>query len=172
MLVIALIAILMFLPALTHWFDRGQNSQELAAFTGRTAVWSALVHAPRTEPQILFGFGLSNNSFGGLPIDNSWFAVYQDQGLVGDVLTGLILLCLLITAALRPRGPARALALFLLVYCLIASFTETGLGQASTYLLDLTIAASLLAPTGPSALLHPARTDEDPGHAPSASLNG
>ena len=54
-LVIALIAILMFLPALTHWFDRGQNSQELAAFTGRTAVWSALVHAPRTEPQISSG---------------------------------------------------------------------------------------------------------------------
>jgi energy-coupling factor transporter transmembrane protein EcfT len=163
-LMIALIGLLMFLPALTTWFDRGQNTQELTAFTGRTAVWSALVHAPRSEPEILFGFGLSNNSFGGLPIDNSWLAVYQDQGLVGDVLSGLIVLCLLITVAFTPRGPARALALFLLVYCLIASFTETGLGQASTYLLDLTIAASLLAPMAPmtpSALLGRAEIRED-----------
>jgi len=152
-LAIALIGILMFLPALTTWFDRGQSTQELNAFTGRTAVWSALVHAPRSEPQILLGFGLSNNSFNGLPIDNSWFAVYEDQGLVGDVLCGLIMLCLLVAAAFKPRGPARAMALFLLVYCLIASFTETGLGGASTYLLDLTITASLLAPMPPPSLM-------------------
>ncbi|MGP8149126.1 MAG: O-antigen ligase family protein [Acidimicrobiales bacterium] len=152
-LLVALIGILMFLPALTTWFDRGQSTQEFTAFTGRTAVWSALVHAPRSEPEILFGFGLSNNSFNGLPIDNSWLALYQDQGLVGDVLCGLIVLVLLVTAAFRPRGPARALALFLLVYCLIASFTETGLGGASSYLLELTVAASLLAPTTPQALL-------------------
>jgi hypothetical protein len=152
-LIVTLIGILMFLPALTTWFDRGQNTQELTAFTGRTAVWSALVQAPRSEPQILFGFGLSNNSFDGLAIDNSWLAVYQDQGLVGDVICGLIVLVLLVSVAFRPRGPARALALFLLVYCLIASFTETGLGGASSYLLDLTIAASLLAPLTPQALL-------------------
>jgi hypothetical protein len=36
------------------------------------------------------------------------------------------------------------LALFLILYCLFASFTETGMGEASTYLLDLTVAASLL----------------------------
>lgn len=152
-LLVALIGIVMFLPALTTWFVRGQNTHELTAFTGRTAVWSALVHAPRSEPEILFGFGLSNNSFDGLPIDNSWLALYQDQGLVGDVLCGLIVLSLLVMVAFRPRGPARALALFLLVYCLIASFTETGLGEASSYLLDLTIAASLLAPMTPQALL-------------------
>jgi hypothetical protein len=35
---------------------------------------------------------------------------------------------------------------------LIASFTETGLGQASTYMLDLTIAASLLVPAAPALL--------------------
>ncbi len=152
-LVVALIGTVMFLPALSTWFYRGQNTQELTAFTGRTAVWSALVHAPRSEPEILLGFGLSNNSFDGRPIDNSWLAVYQDQGLVGDVLCGLIVLVLLVTVAFRPRSPARALALFLLVYCLIASFTETGLGGASSYLLDLTIAASLLAPMAPEALL-------------------
>ena len=30
-------------------------------------------------------------------------------------------------------------------YCLVASITETGLGDASPYLLELTVAASLLA---------------------------
>jgi hypothetical protein len=63
------------------------------------------------------------------------------------------MLCLLVAAAFKPRGPARAMALFLLVYCLIASFTETGLGGASTYLLDLTITASLLAPMPPPSLM-------------------
>jgi len=34
--------------------------------------------------------------------------------------------------------------LFLIVYCVIASYTEAGLGDASPYLLNLTIAAVLL----------------------------
>ena len=41
------------------------------------------------------------------------------------------------------RGEA-PLALFLATYCLVASFTETGFSDASTYLLELTLAASLL----------------------------
>jgi len=40
----------------------------------------------------------------------------------------------------------RALALFLVTYCLVASFTEVGFTDASTYLLDMTVAASLLVP--------------------------
>jgi hypothetical protein len=58
-------------------------------------------------------------------------------------------LLLLLTAILRARGPTRALALFLIVYCLIAGITESGLGGPSPYLLDLSVAASLL--TFPSA---------------------
>jgi hypothetical protein len=44
------------------------------------------------------------------------------------------------------RGPRRAVGLFLVVYCLIASITETGLGNPSPYILDLTAALALLAP--------------------------
>jgi hypothetical protein len=157
----ALIGVATFLPALSHWFTRGQTSQELTSLTGRTVEWSLVVNQPRTEAQVLFGHGLSNNGIQGLPIDNSWLAVYQDQGLVGDVLCGLIMLALLVAAATRPRGPARALALYLLVYCLLASLTETGLGGASAYLLDLTVAASLLAPAPP-----PAFADRVGGSAP------
>ena len=43
------------------------------------------------------------------------------------------------------RGLRRAVALFLITYCLVASITETGLGDASPYLLELVVAASLLA---------------------------
>ena len=62
------------------------------------------------------------------------------------VLEGAMFLVLILTALLRPRGPTWALALFLIVYCLLASFTESGMGEASSYLLDLTVAASLLVP--------------------------
>jgi O-Antigen ligase len=140
------------LPALTHWFSRGQSSQEFSQLTGRTVVWGELVNAPRPIDNIIFGQGLSNDSFNGLSIDDSWLSVYLDQGLVGDVLVALIMVSLIIIAAFRPRGPDKAVALFLLVYCLIASLTETGLGQASTYLLDLTIAASLMVPRAPKLL--------------------
>ena len=85
----------------------------------------------------------------GLPIDSSWLSIYQDQGIVGEVLVGAIFMLLLLTALCRARGPTRALALFLIVYCLIAGISESGLGGASPYLLDLTVAASLV--TLPSA---------------------
>jgi hypothetical protein len=149
---VLLLSGVVLLPALTHWFSRGQSTQEFTQLTGRTVVWEELVSTPRPEDNIIFGNGLSNNSFNGLPIDNSWLSIYLDQGLLGDILCGLIMLSLLLIAALRPRGPARAVALFLLVYCLIASFTETGLGAASTYMLDLTIAASLLIGPAPDLL--------------------
>jgi hypothetical protein len=151
-LIVLLLSGVVLLPALTHWFGRGQSSQEFTQLTGRTVVWQELLNSPRPVDNMIFGFGLSNNSFAGLPIDDSWLAIYQDQGIFGDVLCALIMLSLLLIAAFRPRGPTRAMALFLLVYCLIASFTETGLGQASTYMLDLTIAASLLVPAAPALL--------------------
>jgi len=136
-----------FAPAVSTWFTRGESTTELTDLTGRTIVWSELVNAPRDKAQMIFGFGLSNGGFDGLPIDNSWLATYQDQGLLGDVIDGLMLASLLTVAAFRPRSPARAIALFILSYCLIASFTETGLGEASPYMLDLAVAASLLAPS-------------------------
>ncbi|MFZ0173499.1 MAG: O-antigen ligase family protein [Acidimicrobiales bacterium] len=151
--VIVLIGALIFLPALSSWFGRGENTQELTTLTGRTVVWSLVVNAPRPRPEVFFGYGLSNDSFDGLSIDNSWVSVYQDEGLFGDVVCGLIVLCLLLAAAFRPRSPARAIALFLIVYCLISSFTETGLGEASPFMLDLAVAAALLAPRPPPALL-------------------
>jgi O-antigen ligase len=143
-------------PLLTHWFARGQSGRQLQNLTGRTDAWSAVLATPRPTTNVLFGNGSndsvtnsSNPAMNGLPIDSSWISIYQDQGIVGEVLVGAIFMLLLLTALCRARGPTRALALFLIVYCLIAGISESGLGGASPYLLDLTVAASLV--TFPSA---------------------
>jgi O-antigen ligase len=143
-------------PFLTHWLARGENTHQLQDLTGRTKAWSAVLAVHRPATNVIFGSGLSNDAVNastspedGLPIDSSWLSIYQDQGIVGDVLVGAIFLLLLLTAIYRARGPTRALALFLIFYCLIAGITESGLGGASPYLLDLAVAASLM--TFPSA---------------------
>ena len=41
-----------------------------------------------------------------------------------------------------------ALALFLITYCLVGSFTEVGITNVTPYLLELALAASLLVTTG------------------------
>lgn len=125
---------------------RGENAQQLTSFTGRTDVWHAILSEPRNAFQKLFGFGLSNLSFNGLSIDSNWVGSYFDIGLVGAILTGVLLLFVLVNAYFQPLGPPRALALFLVTYCLISSFTETGLSAPSLYMIELTLAASLLVP--------------------------
>jgi hypothetical protein len=129
--------------AIQTWFRRGQ--EDLTELTGREKVWDALIAAPRTLSQEIFGIGLTNKSFNGLPIDSSWLAVYHEQGYLGLVLVGAYLLTMFAVIALRPPSFTRAIALFLVVYCVVASYTEAGLGDASPYLLNLTIAAVLLA---------------------------
>src|SRR6185312_13923337 len=118
----------------------------LGNLNGRTNAWSAVVAQPRTEVNAILGYGLSYDGINGIPIDSSWLATYQDQGLVGDVLQGLVLISLLIMALISPRGPGRAVALFVIVYCAVESFTQTGLGQPSPDYLDLAVAMSLIMP--------------------------
>lgn len=130
----------------TSWLSRGESSQQLTSLTGRTVVWNAVVGAPRDELQRIFGFGLSNLSFNGLPIDSNWLGAYLDLGLAGVVICATMLLFPLVAAYFQPRGVERALGLFLVTYCLFSSFTETGLSSPTMYLLDLTLAASLLVP--------------------------
>lgn len=142
--VVATIAILTLSGVITSWLARGQGTSQLTDLTGRTVVWTQLLSFPRNKFQMIFGFGLSNDSFNGLSIDSNWLASYQTQGLYGVVICVMMLLFLLVTAYFTPRGVQRALALFLVTYCLVASFTEVGFTDASMYLLELTLAASLL----------------------------
>ncbi|MFE7282939.1 O-antigen ligase domain-containing protein [Streptomyces noursei] len=130
---------------LEAWFLRGQSQENFSSLTGRAKVWDALLAAPRSTSEQLFGVGLGDKSFGGLPIDNSWLAVYNEQGLIGIALVAALLLVLGGVALLRPPSLPRACAIFLISYCAIASYTEAGLGDASPYLLHLALAAALLA---------------------------
>lgn len=141
-----------FAPQIVSWLSRGQTIEDAAQLTGRTKVWSDVFATPRPAMESLFGSGLSNKSFDGLAIDSNWVASYLDQGWFGVVLQAAMLLLLLAMVATHVRGPRRAVALFLVVYGVISSITETGIGDASPYILDLVVAASLLSsrPTEPS----------------------
>lgn len=147
------LALLVLAPTLSEWFTRGQTSEQLSGLSGRKQVWSQLVEEPRPELTQWLGAGLTDKSFGGQSIDNSWLAVYQDQGLVGVVLVAAVLLSLLVSASMRPPGPRRALAVYIVIYSVVHSYTEVGLGDVSTYLLDLIVAASVLTYTGGTARL-------------------
>jgi hypothetical protein len=132
--------------AITSYLTRGQSTQQLNNLTGRTSFWGPLLSFPRNLYQEIFGFGLSNGLFDGHPVDSNWLLSYQDQGIFGDVICGLILIYLLVTSFAMSRRLERSLAVFCVVYCLVASFTEDGFTNASPYTLDLVVAASLLVP--------------------------
>ncbi|MFD5858827.1 O-antigen ligase domain-containing protein [Streptomyces chartreusis] len=143
--VCATVAAVGFASVLQAWFLRGQSKENFSSLTGRAKVWDALLAEPRSTGETLFGMGLGDKSFGGLPIDNSWLAVYQEQGLIGVCLVAAVIIVLGGIALLRPPSLERACAIFLISYCALASYTEAGLGDASPYLLHLALAASLLA---------------------------
>jgi hypothetical protein len=143
---VATVGVLGFSAAITTWLARGQSAQGLSNLTGRTEVWGPLLAFPRDKFQEIFGFGISNASFNGFPIDSNWLSSYEQLGLFGVVICVIILIFLLVTGYFQPRGVRRALALFLIAYCLVASFTEDGFTDVSPYLLDITLAASLLVP--------------------------
>jgi hypothetical protein len=134
-----------FAPLIVNWLYRGQTVEDATQLTGRTKVWTALLGLERPWLGEVFGSGLSNKSFNGLSIDSNWLAVYLDQGWFGVFIDAMLLLVLIVLALTHPDGIRRAVALFLVAYCLVASITETGLGDASPYLLELVIAASLLS---------------------------
>jgi hypothetical protein len=145
-LVAVIVIATLFAPQISNWAARGQSAEEATQLTGRTKVWSDVFATSRPWLNELFGSGLSNKSFNGLAIDSNWVATYLDLGWFGMILQATFLLLLLLMAVSHVRGPRRAIALFLTVYCIVASITETGLGDASPYLLNLVVAASLLVP--------------------------
>lgn len=134
-----------FASELLSWFLRGQSSQEAAGLTGRTTVWAAVLAQPRPRLEELFGSGMSNLSFRGLAIDSNWVGTYLDLGLFGILVEVVILVALLVAALTRHSGPGSAVAIFLVVYCVLSSTTETGMSGPSAYLLDLAVASSVLA---------------------------
>jgi hypothetical protein len=145
----ALIVGAAFSGLVTRWMTRGQDFTQLTEFTGRLLVWRALVSQPRDRFHEIFGFGLSNGSFNGLPIDSNWLSSYQQQGLFGVAACAVIAIVTCLRGALCRIAAPRAIALFLITYCVAASFTEDGFATPTAYLLDLIVAASVLVPPPP-----------------------
>ena len=143
---IVTIGIITVSGVVTTWLARGESAKGLTSLTGRTSFWALVLDEPRTKFEEIFGFGLSNASVKGLPIDSNWLSSYQQEGLFGVAVCVMILAWLFVAAFFQPRGIRRALALFLITYVLMASFTEDAFTNASTYLLHLAVAASLLVP--------------------------
>lgn len=141
--VIVSLAVMTAAGIVTTWLARGQGVHGLTTLTGRTSFWALVLNTPRTKFQEIFGFGLSNASVDGLPIDSNWLASYMQEGLFGVTVCALIVVFLFVAAFFQPPGVRRALVLFILTYCLIASFTEDAFTDVSTYLLHLTVAATL-----------------------------
>jgi hypothetical protein len=137
---------LLFAPVVMQWLLRGQSQEEVSSLTGRSVVWNEIFALRRPVLETVFGAGMSNQSFDGLPIDSNWVAAYLDEGYFGIAVQLGLLLSVLVTAAFRRRSPARALALFLATYCFASSFTEIALSTPTVYLLDVAVAASLVMP--------------------------
>ncbi len=135
-------------PLIVQWLQRGESSQELANLTGRQVVWGILLSQPRSFGDRLLGTGLSDKAFGGLSIDSTWLSVYWEQGLIGVALVAAIFVGLVLAIVCARPSPGRALAVFLVSYLLLASYTEVGVGDASTYLLLAFLAAALVDHTG------------------------
>ncbi len=159
------VSALMFGPAVQAWFLRGQDQSQISTLTGRTKAWAKVYSFPRDVYSRLFGVGLTDKSIEGLPIDSGYLSVYHEQGRVGVAIMTLIFVVYLARILSRRPSAARAMALFLVVYVLIASYTETGIGDMSGYVLHLVMAMVLvvvpvvtpadepapLGPAGPSA---------------------
>jgi hypothetical protein len=146
------LVVIAFSSVLTTWLTRGENTEELSNLTGRTNVWTNVVSDPRDIYQMIFGYGLSNKGQNGLPIDSSWLAGYYDLGYLGVAIIAAFLLFVLVNGFFQPQSERRALALFLVSYLMVISYTETGLSDASMYLFELALAASLLIPAAPEGV--------------------
>lgn len=161
-----------FSPFIVSWLARGQSSTDLSQLTGRTKVWAAVAARQKSWTQDLFGTGLSNKSYNGAAIDSTWVSAHLELGRLGVAIIISFLLVIFLAAVTRPAGPRRAVALFLLAYCITASFTETALGDSSPYLLELAVASALLASPQVSLRRRSGAESTVAGHAADASPSG
>jgi hypothetical protein len=142
--VIVSVAVIAAAGFIATWLYRGQAASTITTLTGRTNFWALVLNEPRNVFQEIFGYGLTNATVDGLPIDSNWLSSYQQQGIFGVCVCALMLVFLLIAAFFQESGQCRAIILFIATYCLMASFTEDAFEAPSMYLLHLFIAASLL----------------------------
>jgi hypothetical protein len=123
-------------PGLPRWFGIGLGQKKLDGLPFVDG-WPASYRLPEKFPQ--------NTRPGGFPVDSGWLASYREQGYLGvGLIAGMLLATIVGALRLRP-GPARAVAFFLAMVVAVSTITETGVSDASPYLLHMTFAGLLVA---------------------------
>jgi O-antigen ligase len=151
------VAALLFGPAVQSWFLRGQDESQLTTLTGRTKAWAKVYAFPRDVYSQWFGIGLTDKSIEGISIDSGYLSIYHEQGRIGIAVIVVVFVAYLARILARRPSMPRAIALFLVVYVLIASYTETGIGDMSSYVLHLVLAMVMVVmPIAPRADAAPA----------------
>jgi hypothetical protein len=148
-LLLVLLAIPLVAP-IQAWAVRGQDTEALSTFTGRTRAWSAVVEQQASWRTVVLGHGLGNKAIllrrgegdiDVMAIDNGWLTLFWETGLLG---VGLVLSAVVAAVAGVLRAPTpyvRAATGFLVTYVAIASFTETGLSDLSSQTCHILVAA-------------------------------
>jgi hypothetical protein len=138
--------VLVMEPAVQAFLTRGQNDELFSTLTGRTLAWAQVDTFPRTGFQELFGIGYGDKSINGLPIDNGYLAAYHEAGKLGLVVVCIAMAVILLRAFSYPKAANRALSIYLLTFVAVASYTETGIGDMSAYVMHVLLAGILLTP--------------------------
>jgi len=150
----ALALALPFLPRISDWILRGQDSQQFQNLSGRTAAWDFILSQPY-DPQLFWlGHGLGEKKvllrrgqgdINVVPIDNSWLDSFWETGAVGAALVALAVLAALIYALKTPGYAAKACSGFLMTYVIVASVSESGLCDFSSMTLLVLVAVLISA---------------------------
>ena len=133
-------------PAIRSYITRDQSDELLSTLTGRTKAWERVHQFPRSGFVELFGVGYGDKSIDGLPIDSGYLSTFHELGRIGVVTVCAVMVVFLLRALFYPKTANRALAVFLVVFVAVASYTETGIGDMSAYVLHLVLAGALLTP--------------------------
>jgi O-antigen ligase len=148
-LLLVLLAIPLLVP-IRSWALRGQDTDEFSSFTGRTRAWSAVIEQQSSLSSVMFGHGLGNKrvllrrgegDIDVLAIDNGWLSLFWETGLFGLILVLIAVIATVVAVFKAPTPYIRASAGFLVTYVVIASFTESGLSDLSSYSLHILVAA-------------------------------
>jgi O-antigen ligase len=148
-----LLLVLFAIPLATpiqSWLARGQTERQLTSFTGRTGAWSAVIDQEVSLRTVVLGHGLGNKGvllrrgegdIDVMAIDSGWLTLFWETGLLGVALVLTALVAAFIAVCRSPTPHVRAAAGFLVSYVVVASVTESGLSDLSSYTLHILVAA-------------------------------
>ena len=154
--VVALSALIAFTPLFGQVVLRGEGIGRLLSLNSRTIAWNAVLALPKDQASWWLGHGLSMKTiavtgqyWATQVFDSSWFSSLAQDGVLGTILLGLLVLGALVAVA--TNRSIRPWALPLLVTMVIRSVVENGLIESSATFALLLVIATAAWPRMPSA---------------------